>query len=252
MNRDELNNQRPQSADGKASKKTGHGGTSADDGAPEENTRMHTNEEKRRWQERFREWQGSTKGGGGCGQVPMNEFYMRHYGPWSSDNYLKDEKDREEGRKKAAAEAERLRLEILRKQVEERSRRDIENDKMVLLVHNLRWKEFLAKAKAGKPICYTDIPWLPTLARSFSVHKSNRGRVEKTELFDVIGVPESASDKAKKAALRAASLRWHPDKFLQAYGKLIVESDHERVMDQVNIMCQRINQLKSRFDSRSS
>ena len=84
------------------------------------------------------------------------------------------------------------------------------------------------------------------------MHKSNRGRVEKTELFDVIGVPESASDKAKKAALRAASLRWHPDKFLQAYGKLIVESDHERVMDQVNIMCQRINQLKSRFDSRSS
>ena len=71
---------------------------------------------------------------------------------------------------------------------------------------------------------------------------------ENTEPFDVIGVSEEANDQDKKAALRAASLRWHPDKFLQAYGKLLEVGDYERIMVQVNIMSQRVNQLKARFE----
>ena len=207
-------------------------------------------EEKRRWQERFREWRGKKADSGSdgtafAGKVPMNEFYMRNYGPWSSENYDGDEKEREEARKKAAADVERIRVEKLRVQEEERARKDLENDKMVLAMHAMRWKEFAAKAKQGRPIGYGDVPWLPTLSRHVS-----SSRKDKVELFDVIGVPENAPEREKKAALRAASLRWHPDKFRQAYGKLLIDSESERIMDQVNVMSQRINQLKARFDAR--
>ena len=69
------------------------------------------------------------------------------------------------------------------------------------------------------------------------------------ELFDIIGVEETASRERKKKALRQASLRWHPDKFLQAYGKRVKPCDRDRVMDSVKVMCQRVNQLKDRFEA---
>ena len=41
----------------------------------------------------------------------------------------------------------------------------------------------------------------------------------------------------------------HPDKFVQTYGRRVKESDRDRVMDGVKAMCQRVNQLKARFDA---
>lgn len=41
-----------------------------------------------------------------------------------------------------------------------------------------------------------------------------------TELFEVLGIDEDAPAEIKKKAVRQASLRWHPDKFIQVLSSL--------------------------------
>ena len=45
--------------------------------------------------------------------------------------------------------------------------------------------------------------------------------------------------------MRKAVLRWHPDKFTQAYGAYIDPSDRDKVMDRVKATAQQLTALKS-------
>jgi len=44
-----------------------------------------------------------------------------------------------------------------------------------------------------------------------------------------------------KKVYRKATLRWHPDKFIGKFGKLMAPADEERIMNDVKNISQAIN-----------
>lgn len=53
--------------------------------------------------------------------------------------------------------------------------------------------------------------------------------------------PDGASDAAQRAAFREASLRWHPDKFVQRFGEGLAPADRERTLARVQSIAQELN-----------
>ena len=64
-----------------------------------------------------------------------------------------------------------------------------------------------------------------------------------TELFEVLGIDEDAPAEIKKKAVRQASLRWHPDKFVQSFGGSLVAEGREAILQRVTEVSQAINSL---------
>ena len=56
-----------------------------------------------------------------------------------------------------------------------------------------------------------------------------------------------ASEKEKKAALRKASLRWHPDKFTQKFGRKIAAGQSEAIHAAVTSVFQSINEQREQI-----
>eukprot|EP01043_Picozoa_sp_COSAG02_P003423 COSAG02_NODE_83_length_39665_cov_25.213719_22_plen_419_part_00 len=56
-----------------------------------------------------------------------------------------------------------------------------------------------------------------------------------------------ASEKEKKAALRKASLRWHPDKFTQKFGRKIAAGQSEAIHAAVTSVFQSINEQREKM-----
>jgi hypothetical protein len=72
------------------------------------------------------------------------------------------------------------------------------------------------------PIQFTDVPWP-------SGPQDNILNIKNT------------SDKDKKIIIRAALLRWHPDKFIQVFGGRLAENDKEKIVNKVKEITQQIN-----------
>ena len=51
------------------------------------------------------------------------------------------------------------------------------------------------------------------------------------------------SDAARKARLKKALLRWHPDKFLQSFGSRLAADEREAILQRVTEVSQAINSL---------
>ena len=58
---------------------------------------------------------------------------------------------------------------------------------------------------------------------------------------------DDAPRDERQKAVRQAALRWHPDKFAQAYGRFLRADDRARVLERVNLVAQRVNRLKERL-----
>eukprot|EP00518_Triparma_eleuthera_P012740 CAMPEP_0182485564 /NCGR_PEP_ID=MMETSP1319-20130603/45491_1 /TAXON_ID=172717 /ORGANISM="Bolidomonas pacifica, Strain RCC208" /LENGTH=513 /DNA_ID=CAMNT_0024687555 /DNA_START=69 /DNA_END=1607 /DNA_ORIENTATION=+ len=102
---------------------------------------------------------------------------------------------------------------------EQKSRR---LDDVAVRTYESMWSGFEAlasKVQAGS-IRFDNIPWLPVL-----VLMGPGGK----ESWRVIGVDEHASFEDKKAALRAQTMRWHPDKFLSRFGSALFPEDYTRI-----------------------
>jgi DnaJ-class molecular chaperone len=60
-----------------------------------------------------------------------------------------------------------------------------------------------------------------------------------------VGAPCSTEqghkDDVAKKVYRKATLRWHPDKFIGKFGKLMAPADEERIMNEVKNISQAIN-----------
>ena len=63
---------------------------------------------------------------------------------------------------------------------------------------------------------------------------------------------EVGSFDLKKAALRQASLRWHPDKFLAKYGAYLVPEERARIVQGVHEMNHRVSALRQRLQTEQS
>jgi len=92
-----------------------------------------------------------------------------------------------------------------------------------------RWDAFAARAKLGgaAPIGEADVPWPPAELDAASFGLDAR-------VFD---------ERERKQAYRAASLRWHPDKFVQAYGGLLRDDERDAVLARVTRVSQAVNAL---------
>ena len=88
------------------------------------------------------------------------------------------------------------------------------------------WSRF-AQSGGEAPIRAADVPW-PTLTAA------------------ALGLdPRLTSAAERKQAFRAASLRWHPDKFLQSYGARLVPEERDDILKRVTEVSQEINSLYS-------
>lgn len=89
------------------------------------------------------------------------------------------------------------------------------------------WSRFEQKSKDGQPISYADIPW-------------------PTSLSAVSGAAGTDEAGARKSKLRAALLRWHPDKWAPLLSR-IRETDQASVTEKVKEVTRRILEEKQRF-----
>ena len=63
------------------------------------------------------------------------------------------------------------------------------------------------------------------------------------DAHDVLGIDKSADAGAIRRAYRAACLRWHPDRFVQAWGGLLAADERDAVLQRVTEVSQAINAL---------
>jgi len=65
--------------------------------------------------------------------------------------------------------------------------------------------------------------------------------------FELVGFSLSSpcSVDVKRARVRAAMVRWHPDKFQQSFGFLLHPDEKDHIMEKVKESFQRINELKA-------
>jgi len=103
--------------------------------------------------------------------------------------------------------------------------------------------EMMASVLGGREevpaVRFGDVPWLPVL------ETAGAGGAES---WRTLGVAERAPVEEKKAALRRETMRWHPDRFAQKFGRRLDGGDRERVLEAVVRVAQRINAFRVRFD----
>ncbi|CAN0392389.1 unnamed protein product [Ascophyllum nodosum] len=142
---------------------------------------------------------------------------------------------------------------LMRERMQMNSHFDKIRDAARVRQYSERWFKF--SAEPPESIRHGDIPWLPRLSPLSGGGYLGRSRMdswsqrddEQKEKFETLGVNEGDSIDAKKAALRAASLRWHPDKFMTKYGPKIAVEDRGKIANDVQATMQRITKLKERL-----
>ena len=60
---------------------------------------------------------------------------------------------------------------------------------------------------------------------------------------DAAALGLNGSNAQRKKAFRAASLRWHPDKFMQSFGGRLAPEEADEIMQRVTEVSQAINAL---------
>ena len=107
---------------------------------------------------------------------------------------------------------------------------EIGSEMKVNSVHEAAWSSFvsLSQLHPHPHLLFSDVPFLPP---GFSFPA-------------IFGLSSSSPRESKRARIRLAMLRWHPDKFEQAFGGRVREDEREAVREGVKRMSQRINELK--------
>jgi len=87
----------------------------------------------------------------------------------------------------------------------------------------LKWTQFTDRVRANElcTVHHTDVPWIPSSCRV-------------TWIFDTDDVA------TRKRKIHAAMLRWHPDKFVAAFGGALADDDREKILEEVNLTASRL------------
>ena len=103
-----------------------------------------------------------------------------------------------------------------------------------------RWESLDASAATSRlPLTYNDIPWPPKMAklldRKVSEHEKKSSSSSSSSAAD-------AGAAAKKKIYRELLLRWHPDKFMQKYGKRVrAGGDEDRIKERVDAVAKALS-----------
>jgi hypothetical protein len=184
-------------------------------------------QQRKQNKEQQREWQQRQKEG-------FEEFFKqkknaeetnRRYENRQQEGKARQQQQRQQQQK----ERQKQRQKQQQKEQQKRPQKDSSQhgwaSKFVSFVpYDKAWKEFETNGKVS--ICYDDIPWPPTAGT-------------------ISGVSSSSGSGAKKL-LRAALIRWHPDKFAKIL-KRVHEADRARTLEAVKAITRSILDEKARY-----
>ena len=142
--------------------------------------------------------------------------------------YQKAQREREAARKEAEEAHARRRAEAAADKARlgrgEAPRESEATSRAAAAADEAAWQRF-SKAGGDSTIGEQDVPW-PTLQAA------------------TLGLdPARANADERKKAFRLQSLRWHPDKFVQAYGSRLDPDHREAILKRVTEVSQEINAL---------
>lgn len=103
-------------------------------------------------------------------------------------------------------------------------------------VHEARWARL---AEGSEPLTFRTIPW-PLVSRP-----SDAVGIIPAGIIAFLLSPLHSQGQSRKDRIRAALLRWHPDRFQKYLGR-VVEKDRGPVMDGVGIVVRCLNELMER------
>ncbi|XP_046332817.1 NF-kappa-B inhibitor-like protein 1 [Haliotis rufescens] len=137
-----------------------------------------------------------------------------------------------ESKKPRVLDEEKLRQirEELKRKYEANQKCDVENRKKRR--KNLYEKNFegiLSKDNEDQ-LSFKDIPW------------PGRGSLHDFTEVLFCDFPDKSSSKFRKY-LRDQQIRWHPDKFTQKFGKRLLDSDRDKIMEKVKEISQALNKV---------
>ena len=78
-----------------------------------------------------------------------------------------------------------------------------------------------------------------------SIYVSNRAATVYLASLSDVAAAEGAA--RVKTLLRSAFLAWHPDKFVQRFGVLLLAEEREKVLEQVKRVAQHIAEVKEKL-----
>ncbi|CAM9681059.1 unnamed protein product, partial [Laminaria digitata] len=116
---------------------------------------------------------------------------------------------------------------MVRDRIQMRSHFERVRDAARVRQYTERWFKF--SSDPPDEIRHQDVPWLPKLSTCARGLRGGKVLQQQHERFETLGVSEGDTSDVKKAALRAASLRWHPDKFMSKHGPKIASADRARI-----------------------
>jgi hypothetical protein len=104
-----------------------------------------------------------------------------------------------------------------------------------------RWESLDASAATSRlPLTYNDIPWPPKMAKLLDRKVSEREKKSSSSSSSAGGGAAAAA--AKKKIYRELLLRWHPDKFMQKYGKRVrAGGDEDRIKERVDAVAKALS-----------
>ena len=110
-----------------------------------------------------------------------------------------------------------------------------------------RWESLDASAATSRlPLTYNDIPWPPKMAklldRKVSEHEKKSSSSSSSSAGGSAAAAAAAAAAAKKKIYRELLLRWHPDKFMQKYGKRVrAGGDEDRIKERVDAVAKALS-----------
>ena len=96
-----------------------------------------------------------------------------------------------------------------------------------------RWESLDASSATSRlPLTYNDIPWPPKMAKLLERKVSEQEKQHQ----------QQGTSISKKKVYRELILRWHPDKFMQKYGKRVrAGGDEDRIKERVDAVAKALS-----------
>merc|ERR1712205_73539 len=96
-----------------------------------------------------------------------------------------------------------------------------------------RWESLDASSSTSRlPLTYNDIPWPPKMAKLLERKASEQEKHHQHQGTSI----------SKKKVYRELILRWHPDKFMQKYGKRVrAGGDEDRIKERVDAIAKSLS-----------
>ncbi|XP_046551552.1 NF-kappa-B inhibitor-like protein 1 [Haliotis rubra] len=137
-----------------------------------------------------------------------------------------------ETKKSAILDEEKLRniREELKRKYDASQKCDMENRKKRRKSLYEKNFECLLRKDNDDQLSYSDIPW------------PGRGSLHDFTEVLFCDLPDKSSAKFRKY-LRDQQIRWHPDKFTQKFGKRLLDTDKDKIMEKVKEISQALNKV---------